>query len=100
MKIVKGGQPLKDERGTPLWPEKNVASAASARVVTNSTVQCSAISPSALLSCYLHLQIDQPGLGLPSRDYYECTGAYQEVRGADTHCASPHVLAWVFKADT
>lgn len=29
---------------------------------------------------YFHVQIDQPGLGLPSRDYYECTGAYQEVR--------------------
>ncbi|NXO65766.1 NEP protein, partial [Phainopepla nitens] len=26
------------------------------------------------------IHIDQPGLGLPSRDYYECTGAYQEVR--------------------
>ncbi|NXU21624.1 NEP protein, partial [Thalassarche chlororhynchos] len=26
------------------------------------------------------IHIDQPGLGLPSRDYYECTGAYKEVR--------------------
>ncbi|XP_054839274.1 neprilysin isoform X2 [Eublepharis macularius] len=25
------------------------------------------------------LHIDQPGLGLPSRDYYECTGLYKEA---------------------
>ncbi|XP_069474514.1 neprilysin [Ambystoma mexicanum] len=25
------------------------------------------------------IHIDQPGLGLPSRDYYECSGAYQEA---------------------
>uniref|UniRef100_UPI00398E72D4 neprilysin-like isoform X2 n=1 Tax=Pristiophorus japonicus TaxID=55135 RepID=UPI00398E72D4 len=25
------------------------------------------------------IHIDQPGLGLPSRDYYECTGAYKEA---------------------
>ncbi|NP_001004412.1 neprilysin [Gallus gallus] len=28
------------------------------------------------------IHIDQPGLGLPSRDYYECTGAYQEACSA------------------
>ncbi|XP_015727680.1 neprilysin [Coturnix japonica] len=28
------------------------------------------------------IHIDQPGLGLPSRDYYECTGAYQEACAA------------------
>lgn len=43
--------------------------------------------PSALASFYLYFQIDQPGLGLPSRDYYECTGAYQEVRGLAHHCS-------------
>lgn len=25
-------------------------------------------------------QFDQPSLGLPSRDYYACTGPYEEVR--------------------
>lgn len=30
----------------------------------------------------MYLQIDQPGLGLPSRDYYECTGAYKEACSA------------------
>lgn len=99
LKIVKGGQ--QDERGTPLCPGKNLASEASAHVVTNRTVQCSAISPSALLWFYLHLQIDQPGLGLPSRDYYECTGAYQEVRGSwHTAGDSSCLLPWIFKADT
>ncbi|NWZ54575.1 NEP protein, partial [Haliaeetus albicilla] len=28
------------------------------------------------------IHIDQPGLGLPSRDYYECTGAYKEACSA------------------
>lgn len=28
------------------------------------------------------IHIDQPGLGLPSRDYYECTGAYTEACSA------------------
>ncbi|KAM9007205.1 neprilysin isoform 1-T2 [Ara ararauna] len=28
------------------------------------------------------IHIDQPGLGLPSRDYYECTGAYREACSA------------------
>ncbi|KAL8187904.1 UNVERIFIED_CONTAM: hypothetical protein K2H54_057750, partial [Gekko kuhli] len=28
------------------------------------------------------LHIDQPGLGLPSRDYYECTGLYKEACSA------------------
>ncbi|NXP02667.1 NEP protein, partial [Thinocorus orbignyianus] len=28
------------------------------------------------------IHIDQPGLGLPSRDYYECTGAYAEACSA------------------
>uniref|UniRef100_A0A8C5ILJ6 Neprilysin n=1 Tax=Junco hyemalis TaxID=40217 RepID=A0A8C5ILJ6_JUNHY len=28
------------------------------------------------------IHIDQPGLGLPSRDYYECSGAYQEACSA------------------
>ncbi|NXX62665.1 NEP protein, partial [Scopus umbretta] len=28
------------------------------------------------------IHIDQPGLGLPSRDYYECTGAYEEACSA------------------
>ncbi|NXK72072.1 NEP protein, partial [Amazona guildingii] len=28
------------------------------------------------------IHIDQPGLGLPSRDYYECTGAYGEACSA------------------
>ncbi|NXI43417.1 NEP protein, partial [Galbula dea] len=28
------------------------------------------------------IHIDQPGLGLPSRDYYECTGVYQEACSA------------------
>nr|XP_056705326.1 neprilysin [Euleptes europaea] len=28
------------------------------------------------------LHIDQPGLGLPSRDYYECTGLYEEACSA------------------
>ncbi|NWV08942.1 NEP protein, partial [Ptilonorhynchus violaceus] len=28
------------------------------------------------------IHIDQPGLGLPSRDYYECTGAYSEACSA------------------
>ncbi|KAM9230967.1 Neprilysin [Leptosomus discolor] len=28
------------------------------------------------------IHIDQPGLGLPSRDYYECTGAYKEACAA------------------
>lgn len=43
MKIIKGGQ--QDERGIPLWPADNLASEASALVVTERTVQCSAISP-------------------------------------------------------
>ncbi|XP_067851019.1 neprilysin-like [Heptranchias perlo] len=30
------------------------------------------------------IHIDQPGLGLPSRDYYECTGAYKEACEAYT----------------
>uniref|UniRef100_A0A8C4VAC9 Neprilysin n=1 Tax=Falco tinnunculus TaxID=100819 RepID=A0A8C4VAC9_FALTI len=28
------------------------------------------------------IHIDQPGLGLPSRDYYDCTGAYKEACSA------------------
>ncbi|XP_053165576.1 neprilysin [Hemicordylus capensis] len=28
------------------------------------------------------IHIDQPGLGLPSRDYYECTGVYKEACSA------------------
>ncbi|NXG68032.1 NEP protein, partial [Baryphthengus martii] len=28
------------------------------------------------------IHVDQPGLGLPSRDYYECTGAYKEACSA------------------
>ncbi|NXQ97662.1 NEP protein, partial [Sagittarius serpentarius] len=28
------------------------------------------------------IHIDQPGLGLPSRDYYECSGAYKEACSA------------------
>ncbi|KFV14722.1 Neprilysin [Tauraco erythrolophus] len=28
------------------------------------------------------IHVDQPGLGLPSRDYYECTGAYEEACSA------------------
>ncbi|XP_030071979.1 neprilysin [Microcaecilia unicolor] len=28
------------------------------------------------------LHLDQPGLGLPSRDYYECSGAYKEACSA------------------
>ncbi|XP_015745061.1 neprilysin [Python bivittatus] len=28
------------------------------------------------------IHIDQPGLGLPSRDYYECTGMYEEACSA------------------
>lgn len=67
----------------------NLASEASARVVPKE--QHNALPfPWALASFYLHFQIDQPGLGLPSRDYYECTGAYQEVRGADTPLLTGH----------
>lgn len=48
---------------------------------------------------YFNLQIDQPGLGLPSRDYYECTGAYQEVRWSwQITDYIPALLAYIFKA--
>lgn len=48
---------------------------------------------------HFNLQIDQPGLGLPSRDYYECTGAYQEVRWSwQITDYIPALLAYIFKA--
>ncbi|XP_041127018.1 neprilysin-like isoform X2 [Polyodon spathula] len=31
------------------------------------------------------IHFDQPGLGLPSRDYYECSGAYEEACTAYVH---------------
>ncbi|NXC13175.1 NEP protein, partial [Corythaeola cristata] len=40
------------------------------------------------------IHVDQPGLGLPSRDYYECTGAYEEKVsfGRCFRASSPFVL--------